>query len=92
MTQMAGNKLYVMIVKVKPDHRQEPTAMTTRRPCPPALGTLENYAQQLVPRLAGLVQRLGLRGYPQGLLLPRNRNKDLTGLGGGKPNVGAQPS
>jgi hypothetical protein len=81
-----------MIVKVKPDHRQEPTAMTTRRRCPPAPGTLENLAQQLDPRLAGLVQRLGLRGYPQGLPLPRNRNRDLTGLGGREPIVGAQPS
>jgi hypothetical protein len=66
--------------------------MTTRRPVPTAPGTLENYAQQLDPRLAGLAQRLGLRGYPQGLPLPRNRNKDLTGLGGGEPIVGAQPS
>jgi SRSO17 transposase len=62
--------------------------MTTRRPCPP--GPLEAYAQQFDPLLASLAQRRGLRDYLQGLLLPRDRNKTLTGLAGAEPIAGAQ--
>jgi hypothetical protein len=47
----------------------------TRRPCPPAPGPLEDYAQRFDPLLASLAQRRGLRGYLQGLLLPRDRNR-----------------
>jgi hypothetical protein len=63
--------------------------MTTRRPCPPAPGPLEDYAQQFDPLLASLAQRRGLRDYLQGLLLPRDRNKTLTALAGAEPITGA---
>jgi DDE superfamily endonuclease len=64
--------------------------MTTRRPCPPAPGPLEDYATQFDPLLSSLAQRRGLRGYLQGLLLPRDRNKTLTALADAEPIVGAQ--
>jgi hypothetical protein len=35
-------------------------------------------------------QRRGFRDYLQGLLLPRDRNKTLTGLAGAEPITGAQ--
>jgi SRSO17 transposase len=57
--------------------------MTTRRSCPPAPGPLEDYAQRFDALLSSLAQRRGLREYLQGLLLPRDRNKTLTGLAGG---------
>jgi SRSO17 transposase len=37
-----------------------------------------------------LAQRRGLRDYLQGVLLPRDRNKRLTGLAGAEPISGAQ--
>jgi hypothetical protein len=64
--------------------------MTSRRPCPPAPGRLEDYAQQFDPLLASVAQRRGLRDYLQGLLLPRDRNKTLTALADAEPIVGAQ--
>src|SRR5512133_3957432 len=64
--------------------------MTTRRPCPPAPGPLEDYATQFDPLLGSLAQRRGLRGYLQGLLLPRDRNKTLTALADAEPITGAQ--
>ena len=64
--------------------------MTTRRPCPPAPGPLEDYAQQFDSLWSSLAQRRSLRGYLQGLLLPRDRNKTLTGLAGAEPITGAQ--
>jgi hypothetical protein len=64
--------------------------MTARRPCPPAPGPLEDYATQFDPLLASVAQRRGLRDYLQGLLLPRDRNKTLTGLAGAEPITGAQ--
>jgi hypothetical protein len=64
--------------------------MTTRRPCPPAPGLLEDYAQLLDVEFSSLAQRRGLRDYLQGLLLPRDRNKTLTGLAGAEPISGAQ--
>jgi SRSO17 transposase len=64
--------------------------MTTRRLCPPAPGPLEAYAQRLDPLFSSLAQRRGLRDYLQGLLLPRDRNKTLTGLAGAEPISGAQ--
>jgi SRSO17 transposase len=57
---------------------------------PPAPGPLEAYAQRLDPLFSSLAQRRGLRDYLQGLLLPRDRNKTLTGLAGAEPIVGAQ--
>jgi hypothetical protein len=62
----------------------------TTRPCPPALGPLEDYAQHFDPLLSSLAQRRGLRDYLQGLLLPRDRNKTLTALAAAEPIVGAQ--
>ena len=64
--------------------------MTTRRPCPPAPGPLEDYAQQFDSLWSSLAQRRSLRDYLQGLLLPRDRNKTLTGLAGAEPITGAQ--
>jgi SRSO17 transposase len=64
--------------------------MTTRRPCLPAPGPLEDYAARFDPLLSSLAQRRGLRDYLQGLLLPRDRNKTLTALADAEPIVGAQ--
>jgi SRSO17 transposase len=64
--------------------------MTTRRPCPPAPGPLEDYAAGFDSLLSSLAQRRGFRDYLQGLLLPRDRNKTLTGLAGAEPIAGAQ--
>jgi hypothetical protein len=64
--------------------------MTTRRPCPPAPGPLEDYAQRFDALWSSLAQRRGLRDYLQGLLLPRDPNKTLTGLAGAEPITGAQ--
>ena len=64
--------------------------MTERLPCPPAPGPLEEYAAQYDARLGTLAQRRGFREYLQGLLLPRDRHKTLTGLVGTEPVVGAQ--
>jgi hypothetical protein len=64
--------------------------MTTRRSCPPAPGLLEDYAQRFDVLFSSLAQRRGLRDYLQGLLLPRDRNKTLTGLAGAEPITGAQ--
>jgi SRSO17 transposase len=64
--------------------------MTRRVPCPPAPGLLEAYAAQFDDQLASVAQRRALREYLHGLLLPRERNKTLTGLAGTEPVVGAQ--
>jgi SRSO17 transposase len=64
--------------------------MISRRPCPPAPGPLEAYAQRFDVLFSSLAQRRGFRGYLQGLLLPRDRNKTLTGLAGAEPISGAQ--
>jgi hypothetical protein len=64
--------------------------MTKRLPCPPAPGPLEEYAERFDDRLGTLAQRRGFREYLQGLLLPRDRHKTLTGLVGTEPIVGAQ--
>jgi SRSO17 transposase len=64
--------------------------MSARRPCPSAPGPLEDYAQRFDALFSSLAQRGGLRDYLQGLLLPRDRNKTLTGLAGAEPITGAQ--
>jgi hypothetical protein len=64
--------------------------MTQRQPCPPAPGPLEDYAQQFDACFASLAQRRAFRAYLHGLLLPRERNKTLTGLAGVEPVLGAQ--
>jgi SRSO17 transposase len=64
--------------------------MTRRVPCPPAPAPLEAYVQQFDDRFARLAQRRAFRDYLHGLLLPRERNKTLTGLAGTEPDLGAQ--
>jgi DDE superfamily endonuclease len=64
--------------------------MTARRACPPAPGPLEDYAQRFDALFSSLAQRRGLRDYLQGLLLPRDRNKTLTGLAGAERITEAQ--
>jgi hypothetical protein len=64
--------------------------MTTRRPCPPAPGPLEDYAAAFDGLFRSLGQRRGFRVYLHGLLLPRDRNKTLTGLAGAEPITEAQ--
>jgi hypothetical protein len=64
--------------------------MSARRPCRPAPGPLEAYAQRFDLLFSSLAQRRGFRDYLQGLLLPRDRNKTLTGLAGAAPISGAQ--
>jgi len=64
--------------------------MTSRRPCPPAPGPLEDYAQRFDSLFSSLAQRRGFRDYLQGLLLPRDRNKTLTALADAEPITGAQ--
>jgi DDE superfamily endonuclease len=64
--------------------------MTARRPCPPAPGPLEDYANQFDPLLTSVAQRRGFRDYLQGLLAPRDRNKTLTALADAEPITGAQ--
>src|SRR4029434_11200171 len=64
--------------------------MTTRRPCPPAPGPLEPYAQRFDSLFSSLAQRRGFRDYLQRLLLPRDRHKTLPGLAGAEPITGAQ--
>jgi SRSO17 transposase len=51
---------------------------------------LEAYAQRFDMLFSSLAQRRGFRDYLQGLLLPRDRNKTLTGLAGAEPITGAQ--
>ena len=64
--------------------------MTKRQPCPPAPGPLEDYAVGFDDLFETLAQRRGFRTYLQGLLLPRERNKTLTGLVGAEPIRQAQ--
>lgn len=64
--------------------------MTRRVPCPPAPGLLEEYVGQFDAQFASVAQRWAIRDYLQGLLLPRERTKMLTGLAGTEPVVGAQ--
>ena len=51
---------------------------------------LEDYAAQFDDLLPNVAQRRALREYLHGLLLPRERNKTLTGLAGTEPVLGAQ--
>lgn len=64
--------------------------MTARRPSAAAPGPLEDYARAFDDLFGVLAQREGFRTYLQGLLLPRDRNKTLTGLVATEPVVGAQ--
>jgi SRSO17 transposase len=64
--------------------------MTARRACLPAPGPLEDYAARFDPLFRSVAQRRSFREYLQGLLLPRERRKTLTGLVGAEPLVQAQ--
>jgi hypothetical protein len=64
--------------------------MSERVPAPPAPGPLEIYATLFDPLFRDVAQRRGFREYLQGLLLPRDRNKTLTGVAGAEPNTQAQ--
>jgi SRSO17 transposase len=64
--------------------------MSHRLPVPPAPGPLETYAQAFDDLFPKRTQREGFRRYLEGLLLPTERNKTLTGLTNTEPVVGAQ--
>lgn len=64
--------------------------MTTRLPVTAAPEPLEAYAAQFDDLFAQRSQRDGFRRYLEGLLLPAERNKTLTGLANTEPVVGAQ--
>ena len=64
--------------------------MTARLPVTAAPEPLEAYAAQFDDLFAQRSQREGFRRYLEGLLLPAERNKTLTGLANTEPVVGAQ--
>ena len=64
--------------------------MTKRIPATPAPGPLEEYVQHFDAMFTKLNQREAARRYLEGLLLPMERNKTLTGLANTEPIVGAQ--
>ena len=64
--------------------------MTTRLPVTAAPEPLEADAAQFDDLFAQRSQRDGFRRYLEGLLLPAERNKTLTGLANTGPDVGAQ--
>jgi SRSO17 transposase len=57
---------------------------------PARAGPAGDYAQRFDALFSRLAQRRSLRDDLQGLLLPRDRNKTLTGLAGAEPISGAQ--
>ena len=64
--------------------------MSHRLPVPPAPGPLEAYAQAFDDLFTKRPQRAGFRRYLEGLLLPTERNKTLTGVANTEPVLGAQ--
>lgn len=64
--------------------------MTKRQEVRAAPFPLEEYAQQFDDLFSKLNQRQGFRRYLEGVLLPTERNKTLTGLANTEPSVGAQ--
>jgi hypothetical protein len=64
--------------------------MTVRQTARAAPGLLEDFAQAFDPVFSMLNQREAFRRYVEGLLLPTERNKTLTGLANSEPVVGAQ--
>jgi SRSO17 transposase len=64
--------------------------MTQRRETTPAPGLLEAFAQEFDSLFGRWNQREGLRRYLEGLLLPAERNKTVTGLANTAPGKGAQ--
>jgi hypothetical protein len=69
---------------------KEEHPMTDQRPVTPAPAPLEAYTQQFDGLFAKLNQRNSFRRYLEGLLLPTERHKSLTGLANTEPVVGAQ--
>src|SRR5690348_7266077 len=66
--------------------------MTNRIEVAQAPAPLESYAKHFDPLFGKSNQREGLRQYLEGLLLPSERNKTLTGLVNTEPLVGAHMS
>src|SRR5215467_9624404 len=64
--------------------------MTDQRPVTPAPAPLEAYAHQFDHLFGKVNQRAGFRRYLEGVLLPTERHKSLTGLANTEPVVGAQ--
>src|SRR2546421_8588919 len=64
--------------------------MTKRIEVAPAPAPLEEYAKHFDPVFGKSNQREGFRRYVEGLLLPSERHKTLTGLVNTEPVVGAQ--
>lgn len=57
---------------------------------PPSPGLLEEFPQHFDELFAKRNQRDSFRRYLEGLLLPAERNKTLTGLANTTPGIGAQ--
>lgn len=64
--------------------------MTQRIPATASPGPLEAFAQAFDDLFAKRSQRAGFRRYLEGILLPTERNKTLTGLANAEPVVGVQ--
>jgi SRSO17 transposase len=69
---------------------EEKWKMTKRKEVTPAPDPLETYARHFDPLFSRSNQREGFRRYVEGLLLPSERQKTLTGLVNTEPVVGAQ--
>src|SRR5438874_2143567 len=69
---------------------EEEHEMTKRIEVQRAPAPLEEYVQHFDPLLGKSNQREGVRQYLEGLLLPSERHKTLTGLVNTEPVVGAQ--
>lgn len=63
---------------------------TERKAATAAPAPLEEYVKPFDEMFSKLNQREGFRRYLEGLLLPTERNKTLTGLANTEPSVGAQ--
>ena len=63
--------------------------MTKRVACPAAPAPLEAYACEFDDLFSHVAQRAAFREYLQGVLLPRDRNKTITGIVGAEPVSGA---
>ena len=66
--------------------------MTRKRETTPAPGLLETFAREFDLLFSRWNQRECFRRYLEGLLLPAERNKTLTGLANTAPGIGAQES
>jgi DDE superfamily endonuclease len=69
---------------------EEEREMTNRIEVAQAPAPLEAYAKHFDPVFSKSNQREGFRHYLEGLLLPSERNKTLTGLANTEPGAGAQ--